>query len=287
MRFVLLALFCLLTGCQHLPPLPPGQDEGGIFDLRTGARLTPQQLLGELATADRVLVGERHDNPDHHALQRWLLEALAQRDQPGSLLLEMLNPDQQPKVDQVRARLAGAERPDDLAEALAWQPGWDWALYGELVEYALGLPWPLLAANLNRGEILDIYRRQPLLAGERSGAAEVLAALNAQIRTSHCGMLPESQVPAMLAVQRQRDRRMAERLLNAPQPALLFAGTFHVRRDLGVPLHLEDLGARGPIRVLILAEEGMEVSDRQADFVWRTAARPAVDHCAEWRERRP
>lgn len=287
MRFVLLALFCLLTGCQHLPPLPPGQDEGGIFDLRTGARLTPQQLLGELATADRVLVGERHDNPDHHALQRWLLEALARRDQPGSLLLEMLNPDQQPKVDQVRARLAGAERPDDLAEALAWQPGWDWALYGELVEYALGLPWPLLAANLNRGEILDIYRRQPLLAGERSGAAEVLAVLNAQIRTSHCGLLPESQVPAMLAVQRQRDRRMAERLLDAPQPALLFAGTFHVRRDLGVPLHLEDLGARGPIRVLILAEEGMEVSDRQADFVWRTAARPAVDHCAEWRERRP
>lgn len=287
MRFVLLALFCLLTGCQHLPPLPPGQDEGGIFDLRTGARLTPQQLLGELATADRVLVGERHDNPDHHALQRWLLEALARRDQPGSLLLEMLNPDQQPKVDQVRARLAGAERPDDLAEALAWQPGWDWALYGELVEYALGLPRPLLAANLNRGEILDIYRRQPLLAGERSGAAEVLAALNAQIRTSHCGMLPESQVPAMLAVQRQRDRRMAERLLDAPQPTLLFAGTFHVRRDLGVPLHLEDLGARGPTRVLILAEEGMEVSDRQADFVWRTAARPAVDHCAEWRERRP
>lgn len=287
MRFVLLALFCLLTGCQHLPPLPPGQDEGGIFDLRTGARLTPQQLLGELATADRVLVGERHDNPDHHALQRWLLEALARRDQPGSLLLEMLNPDQQPKVDQVRARLAGAERPDDLAEALAWQPGWDWALYGELVEYALGLPWPLLAANLNRGEILDIYRRQPLLAGERSGAAEVLAVLNAQIRTSHCGLLPESQVPAMLAVQRQRDRRMAERLLDAPQPTLLFAGTFHVRRDLGVPLHLEDLGARGPTRVLILAEEGMEVSDRQADFVWRTAARPAVDHCAEWRERRP
>ena len=287
MRFVLLALLGLLTGCQHLPPLPPGQAEGGIVDLRTGARLTPQQLLGELATADRVLVGERHDNPDHHALQLWLLEALAQRGQPGSLLLEMLNPDQQPKVDQVRARMAGADRPDDLAEALAWQPGWDWALYGELVEYALGQPWPLLAANLDRGEILDIYRRQPPLAGERSGASEVLAALDAQIRTSHCGMLPESQLPAMLAVQRQRDRRMAERLLAAPQPTLLFAGTFHVRRDLGVPLHLEDLGAQGTTRVLILAEEGVEVSDRQADYVWWTPARPEKDHCAEWRERRP
>ena len=91
----------------------------------------------------------------------------------------------------------------------------------------------------------------------------------------------------MLLVQQQRDRRMAERLLQAPRPALLFAGAFHVRRDLGVPLHLDDLGARGVTRVLILAEEGADLSERQADFVWYTRALPEKDHCAEWRERRP
>ncbi len=287
MRLIVLAMLWLLTGCQQLPPLPSGQIDNGIVDLRSGERLTPEQLVGELARADWVLVGERHDHPDHHVLQRWLLEALAQRRQTGSLLLEMLNPDQQARVDAVRARWAAGERPGDLVEALAWQPGWDWALYGELVEYALGLPSPLLAANLDRSEILDIYRRQPQLGGQRSGAPAVLAALDVQIRESHCGMLPESQVPAMRLVQQQRDRRMAERLLQAPRPALLFAGAFHVRRDLGVPLHLDDLGARGVTRVLILAEEGADLSERQADFVWYTRALPEKDHCAEWRKRRP
>lgn len=286
MRILLLVLVCLLTGCRHLPALPDGHAGRGIVDLRSGASLTPEQLVDELAAADRVLVGERHDNPDHHALQRWLLEALAPRRQPGGLLLEMLDPGQQARVDAVRARRATGESPADLPEALAWRPGWDWALYGELVEYALGQPWPLLAANLDRAEILDIYRSQPPLTGEHSGAAPVLAALERQIRESHCGMLPESQVPAMRNVQQQRDRRMAERMLAAPRPAWLFAGAFHVRRDLGVPLHLRDLGAPGTTRVLILAEEGEQLDGAQADFVWRTPARPQRDHCAEWRERR-
>ncbi|WP_338206311.1 ChaN family lipoprotein, partial [Parageobacillus thermoglucosidasius] len=74
-----------------------------------------------------------------------------------------------------------------------------------------------------------------------------------QVRAGHCGLLPESQLPAMLAVQQQRDRQMAEQLLKAPQPALLLAGAYHVRKDLGVPLHLVDLGAQGRSVVVLLA----------------------------------
>src|SRR5690606_40000804 len=66
-----------------------------------------------------------------------------------------------------------------------------------------------------------------------------LEALQEQIRVSHCQMLPEAHLPAMLAVQQQRDRRMAQQLIAAPKPAMLLAGAFHVRRDLGVPLHLQ------------------------------------------------
>ena len=67
----------------------------------------------------------------------------------------------------------------------------------------------------------------------------------------------------MLAVQQQRDRRMAERLLAAPTPALLLAGAFHVRKDLGVPLHLKDLGAGEGNAVLVLAEVGKTVTRRK------------------------
>ena len=96
-------------------------------------------------------------------------------------------------------------------------------------------------------------------------------------------MLPENQLPAMLAVQQQRDRRIAERVLGAPQPALLLTGSYHARKDLGVPLHLADLGAEGESKVLLLVEVGEKVEPGMADYVWYTAALPEQDYCARLR----
>ena len=295
MRMVLLALASLLVACQsaspELPRLPAWQapearehaDLGVIVDLRSGQRLTPQQLVADLAAAPRVLVGEQHDNPDHHALQLWLLRALTAQRPQGSLLLEMLNPNQQAAVDQVRAAIAKGQPPADLFQALNWQANWDWGLYGAIVSYAVRQPWPLQAANLDRSEIMTLYAAPPALTGTASTAPAVREVLLEQIRQSHCGLLPESQLPAMLAIQQQRDRRMAEQLRDAAEPALLFAGAFHVRRDLGVPLHLQDIGGAEGARVLVLAEAGKPVTPAHADFVWFTPAVPEQDHCARFR----
>ncbi|MFJ4386170.1 ChaN family lipoprotein [Pseudomonas sp. NPDC089408] len=281
-----LCLLLALGGCQaSLPPLPAWQSTEGrshgelghIVDLASGQVIDPEQLVQRLAAAPRVLVGEKHDNPDHHALQLWLLRALQGQRAQGSLLLEMLQPEQQPLVD----KLAGQPLPADLPKALAWQEGWDWQLYGPIVREAVQQRMPLLAANLSPGEMRQAYRQPASLSGERSNAPPVKAALLEQVRAGHCGMLPESQLPAMLAVQQQRDRRMAERLLAAPQPALLCAGAYHVRKDLGVPLHLSDLGAQGQSVVLLLAEVGEQVEAGQADYVWYTAAMPEQDYCAQ------
>ncbi|SDU23965.1 Uncharacterized iron-regulated protein [Pseudomonas pohangensis] len=296
MRIILLGLLGLLAACQsqpvELPLLPAWQapearehaDLGRIVDLRSGRQVTPQQLLEQLAAAPRVLVGEQHDNPDHHALQLWLLRALTAQRPQGSLLLEMLNPDQQSAVDAVRTDYLSGQPPADLYQALNWQPNWDWGVYGAIVSYAVQQPWPLQSANLDRSEIMKIYAKPPALSGTHSTTTEVQEVLLAQIRQSHCGLLPESQLPSMLAIQQQRDRRMAERLSEAPQPALLFAGAFHVRRDLGVPLHLQDLDASDGALVLTLAEAGSQVTAAQADFVWFTAAQPEEDHCAALRK---
>ncbi|WP_413776658.1 ChaN family lipoprotein [Pseudomonas sp. B21-054] len=270
----------LLTACQSLTPPPV---DGRIRDLHTGQALTSQALVERLAKAPRVVVGEQHDNRDHHALQLWLLQALAGQRAQGSLLLEMLTPSQQPRVDAVR-RLPAL--PKDLPGALDWSPGWDWNLYGPVVEFALAQHYPLLAANLDAAEIQRAYRQAPDLSGTRANAVAVKNALLGQIRESHCGLLPESQMPAMLAVQQQRDRRMAERLLSAPTPALLFAGAWHGRKDVGVPLHTLDLGAREAPIVLMLAEEGSEVTSALADYVWYTPATPPQDYCAQMRENR-
>jgi len=283
----LLCLLLALGGCQaSLPALPAwqgseGRDDatlGQIRDLASGPLISPQALVQALADAPRVLVGEKHDSPDHHALQLWLIRALQARRTQGSLLLEMLQPEQQARVD----ALAGqASLPADLPKALDWQEGWDWQLYGPIVREALQSHVPLLAANLSPAEIRQAYRQPAALVGEQSNAPAVRAALLEQVRAGHCGLLPEDQLPAMLAVQQQRDRRIAERLLAAPEPALLLTGAYHARKDLGVPLHLADLGAKGRTKVLLLAEVGEKVEPGMADYVWYTPATPEQDYCAQ------
>jgi uncharacterized iron-regulated protein len=276
-RLILILILALLTACQNVAPPPVG---GRIRDLHTGESIVPQALVERLARAPRVVVGEQHDNRDHHTLQRWLLQVLADQRPQGSLLLEMLTPQQQPRVDAVRQLPA---LPKDIPGALDWSPGWDWSLYGPMVEFALRQTYPVLSANLDSAEIQRIYRQAPAMSGTRSNAATVKDELLGQIRESHCGLLPESQMPAMLAVQQQRDRRMAERLLEAPTPALLFAGAWHVRKDVGVPLHALDLGGRDAPVVLMLAEEGSDVEPAMADYVWYTPATPPRDYCAQMR----
>ena len=252
---------------------------GRIVDLHTGQTLTPAQLLEQTAREERLLVGEKHDNPAHHAIELWLAEQLATRRRPGAHLLEMLVPSQQTAVAALQANPTRLWLPEDIA----WSKGWGWALYSPLLRHLMAAPVPLLAANLDRDEVMAIYQNPPQLNGERSNTEALREQLSAEIRDSHCGLLPEAQIPAMLAVQQQRDRRMAEALLAAPTPALLIAGAFHARKDRGVPLHVQDLAPGKLPRVLLLAEEGAEVSAAQADWVWFTEAMPAKDYCAELR----
>jgi len=276
---MLLLGFLLLSACTHVSAPPPVVGE--IRDLHSGQAVTPQALIAALTKSSRLIVGEQHDNRDHHELQLWLLQSLGERRPQGSLLLEMLTPDQQPRVDEVRH---AATPPKDLPESLAWQSGWEWDLYGPIVRFALAQPYPLLAANLDVPEVRAIYVNPPTLSGSRSNASSVRDELLKQVSDSHCGLLPASQMPAMLAVQQQRDRRMAERLLAAPEPSVLFAGAFHARKDVGVPIHLLDLGASAAPTVLMLAQQGSEVTSQMADYVWYTPDMPTPDYCEQMRK---
>ncbi|WP_249582715.1 ChaN family lipoprotein [Pseudomonas viridiflava] len=248
-----------------------------IRDTQSGLVLTSRQLAERLAAAPRVLVGEQHDNPDHHAVQLWLLQVLADQRAQGSVLLEALSPNQQASVDSVREQITQSDGPVDLLAALQWQPGWDWTLHGPVMRFALAQPYPLLSANLDLGEVKSIYQRVPALLGPRSTAPEVQTLLMGHLRASHEGLLPVDQEAATLAVQQQRDRRLAQSLLDAPTPAILIAGFWHARKDAGAPLHMADLDTGAAPLVLLLAQIGDEIAEGSADYVWYTVARPRQD----------
>ncbi|CAI1520411.1 ChaN family lipoprotein [Serratia entomophila] len=275
MRFLTLLAALVLAACSHTPATSPQNDVqrlGTITDLRSGATLTPEQLLARLAAQPRVIVGEKHDNPYHHRIELWLVQQLPQQRPQGSVLMEMINPNQQAKVDKVKLWLQGnpAVRDARVAELIDWQPGWKWELYGEVTMAAMRAPYPLLSANLDRSEIMAFYQQPVFPQGMLSVRPVVQKALAETIRNSHGGQIEAERLHAMLAIQQQRDRRMAERLLAAPAPALLIAGGYHAAKSIGVPLHVQDLQPAALPTVLMLAESGARMDKQAADYLWVT-----------------
>ena len=115
-------------------------------------------------------------------------------------------------------------------------------------------------------------------------------AQQAQIRSGHCNMLPESQIVPMTRIQIARDVAMAQTITDALQPGksvVLLAGAGHVDRQLGVPRHI----APGiTVKSLQLrAQTPMDAPDLPTHFdqVWPTAPVNAKDYCAAFQPPNP
>lgn len=164
----------VLTACQNqtapntTDPLVP---EGSrIENTRTGALLTPQQLLKVLNDAPMVIVGEEHTNVAHHQIELWLLQNLQQKRPQGSVLLEMITEDQQPAINEARQSLArdASLSESRVQETIHWNKNWPWPMYGDLVMTGLKGSAPLLSANISRARITEIYQNPTFPTGEHS-----------------------------------------------------------------------------------------------------------------------
>ncbi len=71
---------CVLAGCSGMSwKSPLGRNHpltGRIWDVSSEQFIDRETLVKRLAGADFVLLGERHDNPDHHMLQAEVLRSL-------------------------------------------------------------------------------------------------------------------------------------------------------------------------------------------------------------------
>lgn len=144
------------TALDQAPPAPPWESPlardapltGQIREPRTGGKLTPAALLDRLAAADFVLLGERHDNADHHRLQAWIVEQLLARGKRAAIAFEMIDGDQATTLSDYLAAHPGDAA--GLGTALAWErSGWpEWRHYEPIANAAAKRGLPILAANL-------------------------------------------------------------------------------------------------------------------------------------------
>jgi len=310
--FAWLSAVWMLVACAPAPqpipegPPPPPRIHAVGEDRSVGER----ELVGRLAGARFVLLGEAHDNPEHHRLQARLLERLVLAGRTPAVAFEMLSVDRQDAVDRALAE-PGAD-PETLRVAVAWdESGWPpFELYAPVFEAALAAGLPIAAADLSASDRAALREREPALISEL-GLGEPLPddvrlALEREIEEAHCGHVTPKMLPAMVRVQRARDARLAQALLGASggegRHAVLIAGAEHVRLDRGVPRALARLAPGADVVSVAFLEYprddapgGPEAADRAElaeryggsppfDYIWLTEPEPREDPCEKFEE---
>ncbi|MCM2288495.1 MAG: ChaN family lipoprotein [Sulfuritalea sp.] len=252
--FSILALVLLASCTQIRPGSLHDSDHplaGRLWDVAAQRFIDEAEFLRRAAQAEALLLGETHDNPEHHRLQIAILQARLTAGARPALLMEQFDIDQQATLDE--ARKAGK----DLAPLMR---GWDWALYQPLVALAGSARIPLRAANLPRGATRPVVREgyATLAAGEAQRLALETVWNEARqkymtglIEASHCGQVSPQLRDGLVRAQRLRDATLADAALTRLDEGVVFIlGRGHARRDVGVPLYLN---ARRPgTRILSL-----------------------------------
>ncbi|MES1184310.1 MAG: ChaN family lipoprotein [Myxococcales bacterium] len=274
---------------------------GKVWDVKGEAFVDERTLLQRLAMARFVLLGERHDNPDHHRLQARVVEGLAKAGRKPAVVFEMLEVSQQAAVDgyvaTADANAAG------FGAALGWQhTSWPpFREYQPIFEAAFAHRLPIFAGNLPQADAKALVKQGlPALSSERARElgldlpfpAPLEASLLDELRSSHCGQLPESLLGPMALAQRARDAQMAQVLISAggKDGAVLIAGGGHVRLDRGVPHQLARTAPGVSVASLVLREvrhgetnpKVYAAEEGPFDFVWFTPRGSDADPCADF-----
>lgn len=260
---------------------------GRIWSRAANGFVSAQDYGTALAKSRFILLGEVHDNPDHHALQAWAIRTVSKlrgarlvegAPQADIVALEMLTSDQNDDLDRFYGRKAKVPRPrtaDDFGRMLKWDRlGWpDYAIYAPIIAQALYDQLVLKPASPPRTENRAVSKDgfdalgegvASALALDRPLPAAAAEGLAVEIRDGHCNMMPETGIPAMSRVQRLRDARMADAMMSVGEwkGGFLIAGNGHVRRDRGVAWYM---AARGIPEAEITTVLHVEVRDGMTD----------------------
>lgn len=253
-----------------------------------------------------VLLGEVHNNPDHHRLQAGIIEHMTARGRKPAVVFEIFDREDQAVIDRLRSD--GPIDLERLAEATGVaREGWPWDLYRPLMRAVLSADLPLIAADLPGAELRAIVRSGLTALGAARIAAWGLTQplpnrytqrLRGMIVEAHCGHA-EQLIDGMIAAQRARDAALAAALANGAgaEGAVLIAGAAHVRRDWAVPFYLERLAPGRSSLSLAFIEVRQGITDPRDyddghvanapvsvtfDYLWFTPSAQTGNPCARF-----
>lgn len=281
---------------------------GRVWRPQAQAWARPAEVRDAVAKARFVMLGETHDNPDHHRLQAQLLQAMVTAGRHPTVAFEMLDLDQQPELTEFLSHREN--KADALGAAVNWaDSGWPaWSNYAPIARVALAAGLPIVAANLPtktvRAVAMKGYKTLSPEQVKELGLDKPLAeprreAMLGELFESHCKLVPKSELGGMVDAQRARNAIMAWRLAKraGDDGGVLITGSGHARSDYGVPRDLHDFTPDATVLSVALIEvqpHKEKPSDYAAqfnvrqlpfDYVVFTPAATREDPCEKLRKR--
>ena len=300
-NWLLLISIVLLSNVQAEWQSPYYQDHplvGEVYSIRDAKMISMDDLYREIENNQIILLGETHSNLDHHLQQAEIIRHLADSNVSVSVYLEMLPYDGWDPQSAVGLELTG------LVNLLENQSkGWDWNAYIPILKASIEKELLLNGANLTKPQRAQYAHSEECIVsrGEQTlNSCEVLdsdqlALLNQLIYDAHCEYLPKENTGPLANIQVAKDASFALSLLTAKdsEKILLITGKIHARKDIGVPVHLQRLGAESiSIAFMVVDPERSEVTDyfdqelgQQFDFAVFTPNDRNQDPCIEFAEK--
>ena len=277
---------------------------GRIWSTAQSAFTDASAVMEAARRARFVLLGEKHDNPDHHRLQAWIVEQTA--GSGDTVVFEMLSTDEAGALN--RAWQGDGTDLAALGPALRWEArGWfTWDDYKPIFAAAAKAGATPTVGDLPRSVRRAVSRSYEVLgdgvasrwALDRPLAEADRDVLARHILDGHCGLLPEQALIPVINVQRARDAALADSMIVAPEPSgrrYLIAGGGHARPDYGVPWYLRERGIADSDIVIVTMVEVEEDTDVPlesvlptaadgipSDYLWFTPRVDTLDPCAKY-----
>lgn len=275
---------------------------GKVLQPKTNTWINTAKLIGSSKAEKIILLGEHHDNMEHHRWQLQMITALHTLNKDVVLGFEMFPRKAQPVLDQwVNGELTERQ----FLKQVDWETYWsfDASLYMPMFHYARMNRIPIYALNIERSLIRQVGKEgwENIAVEQREGISapspasdgyrQMLAGVFMQHGKNHSETPSEEQIAKAMAVpgfnrfvesQQVWDRAMAEAIANGVQKHpkaqfLAVLGSGHMMYRYGVPEQLAALDMPKPA-VLIPWDKEFECGYIQKDFADAVIGLKSIRH---------
>lgn len=273
---------------------------GRLWDANSRSFIDEAALQARLDTTDVLLLGETHDNPQHHEFQQKLLQARIAAGARPALLMEQLDNESQSALNAALANTARDEALSTINGLIKFSNRQD---YTRLLSTAYDSKLPVIAANVASQRLQPvIWRGFGALEADELKRLAIEAVWSDRRQQymlnnmggAHCGQLRDELREGLTRSQRLRDALLVDNALGKlAQGIVAIVGRDHARRDVGLPLYFT---ARAPsthvltvgmVEVLPGKNEpeaylGASASDQPPyDVIWFSARVDRPNPCAD------